>query len=284
MLVLALDTTSEKGGAAIYRDENCLALVANEGPANAYSLSLFKLVARALELAKLRPSSPAPQAGEDGAPPRSADRSECAPLAGLGAVELFAVANGPGSFTGIRVGIAAVQAWAKAFGRPVRGVSVLEAMVRAAGPDTEWAVPILDARRGEFFLGCFRRSAQRGPAGEKAQSQPQVHKMQAIGCGQAFEPEGEGWVLKPHELNTFLQERLRTAASVTCLAREHDRAALALREALPERYIWQSLPGTLLEAIARLGMEAHARGSAQEPAELHACYIRRPDAELNWRE
>jgi len=108
--------------------------------------------------------------------------------------------------------------------------------------------------------------------------------MRPIGCGQAFEPEGEGWVLRPLELKIFLQERLRAAASVTCLAREHDRAAFALREALPERYVWQSLPGALLEAIARLGLEAHARGLAQEPAELHACYIRRPDAELNWRE
>jgi len=261
MLVLALDTTNEKGGAAICRDGKCLALVANEGPANAYSISLFELVARALKQAGPWPSSTAREGG--------------AALGGLGDVELFAVANGPGSFTGIRVGTAAVQAWARAFGRPVRGVSILEAMVDAARPDTEWAVPVLDARRGEFFLGCFRRSPQPRAVQNGAQ--------QAL-RGDAYEPQGEGWVLRPNDLSIFLRERLPAGAGVTCLVREHDRAALALREGLPESYRWQSLPGTLLEAIARLGLEAHRKGMAQEPADLHASYIRRPDAELNWRE
>ena len=49
-------------------------------------------------------------------------------------IELYAAANGPGSFTGIRVGLAAALAWGKAFDRPVRGVSVLEAMVNKASP------------------------------------------------------------------------------------------------------------------------------------------------------
>jgi hypothetical protein len=77
---------------------------------------------------------------------------------------------------------------------------------------------------------------------------------------------------------------LAEGASVTCLVRESDRAALALREVLPKSYRWQIVAGTLLKAIARLGLEAHRKGTTQDPADLHACYIRRPDAELNWRE
>jgi len=71
---------------------------------------------------------------------------------------------------------------------------------------------------------------------------------------------------------------------VTYLVRESDRAALALRASLPKSYAWQTVAGTLLRAIARLGLKAHQRGITQEPGDLHACYIRRPDAELNWRE
>ena len=90
-------------------------------------------------------------------------------------------------------------------------------------------------------------------------------------------------VAKP-EAKQHRRNGLPADTGVTCLVREHDRAALALREILPESYHWQSLAGTLLDAIARLGLEAHGKGMAQKPADLHACYIRRPDAELNWRD
>src|SRR5207237_9665483 len=83
---------------------------------------------------------------------------------GLRDIELFAVATGPGSFTGLRVGLAAAQGWAQAFGRPVRGVSVLEAMVEEARPEAVWTVPVLDARWGEFCVGLFRRDGESCPA------------------------------------------------------------------------------------------------------------------------
>lgn len=272
MLVLALDTTSEKGGVAIYQDSECLTTVENRGPANVYSVSLFQMVAQALEGAGIRPSPPggtALRSTEQGAVVHPI--ADEAPLAGLSAMDLFAVANGPGSFTGIRIGTAAVQAWARAFGRPVRGVSVLEAMVEEASPNSAWAVPILDARRGEFFLGCFRRAE---PEGANPGAPPPA----------LYQPEDEGWVLSPGDLQTFLGERLTEGAEVTCLVRESDGAALALRAGLPKSYGWETVAGTLLRAIARLGLKAHQRGMTQEPQDLHACYIRRPDAEVNWRE
>jgi tRNA A37 threonylcarbamoyladenosine modification protein TsaB len=72
-------------------------------------------------------------------------------------IELFA-ANGPGSFTGICEGLTAARAWGKAFGGKSRGVSLLEALVNKARPSSAWVYTILDARRGEFFLGTFRRT------------------------------------------------------------------------------------------------------------------------------
>lgn len=240
MLILAFDTTSEHGGVAIYRDTECLASVPNQGPANIYSVSLFQMVDRALGEARAR---------------------HAIPRLGLRDIELFAAANGPGSFTGIRIGLAAAQGWAKAFDRPVKGVSALEAMVEEARPNSPGAVPILDARRGEFFLGLFRRRA-----------------------GQAsFQAEGEGWALKPDALRSFVEERVsgeRAGGAITCLVREQDRAAQALRETLPDSLRWQSVPGLLVGAIAQRALQASKEGKLNFSAELDACYILRPDAEL----
>ena len=98
-----------------------------------------------------------------------------------------------------------------------------------------------------------------------------------------FELVGEGRVLKPEALALFLAEHLPNMTSTVCLTREHDQVALALRNALPPTLRWQPVPGTLVAGIAHLAWEAHRKGQLQSPAELDAYYIRRSDAELNWR-
>jgi len=256
MLILAFDTTSETGGAGIFRDHECLAHVANDGPANRYSITLFSMVDEAIEAAQARHGVPA---------------------GGLAEMGLIAVASGPGSFTGIRVGLAAAQGWAKAFGLRVRGVSVLEALVEAAQIRTEWAVPILDARRGEFFVGLFQcllvsPATPRRPAVEApnvgALGRPPGSRLQ----------QGQGWLLKPTELGPFLASCLPEAAAVTCVVREHDRAARALCESLSSAVQRQTVAAALVAPIARLGLRDYAK--PQAAGSLDAYYIRRPDAEV----
>jgi len=181
-------------------------------------------------------------------------------------IDLIAVANGPGSFTGIRVGVAAAQGWAKALGRPVRAVSVLTAMVRQALPETPWVAPIIDARRGEFYLGLFRRA----PEGDSS-------------LCMGFAAEDPGCVLKPEALGPYLKVRIRSGEDLTCLVREHDLVVQGLRAMLPASFRWQNVSGLLLPAIALLAQEAQRQGQLQSPDELNACYVRRSDAELNWR-
>jgi len=243
MLILAVDTTSAAGGAAIYREGQCLASVDNEGPANIYSTTLFQMIDRLIAEVSAATSPP---------------------LRALAEIELFAVANGPGSFTGIRVGLAAVQAWAKVFGRPARGVSVLEALVEAARPETEIAVPVLDAHRGEFYFAAFRRTT--------SLEDPR------------FVAEGEGRVARPETVKEFIATWLGTGQGATCLVREHDQAARALVATLGASLRWRSVRGTLLPAIARLGYRAAREGTLPSPSELDAYYIRRSDAELKWKE
>jgi tRNA threonylcarbamoyl adenosine modification protein YeaZ len=243
MLILALDTTSEAGGVGVFREHECLAQIANDGPANRYSVSLFTMVDRVFEEARAR----------HGVPER-----------GLADIQMIAVASGPGSFTGIRTGLAAALGWAKAFDLPVRAVSVLEALADAARIQTEWAVPILDARRGEIFVGIFQRTSQTQDGCD--------------GWPQGPPQEDQAWILRPAELGPFLSRRLPQGAATTCVVRERDRTALALRETLPSSFRWQAVAGTLVEAVARLGFESYRSGKPQPAGSLDAYYIRRPDA------
>ena len=75
-------------------------------------------------------------------------------------VEGFAIGLGPGSFTGLRIGLATWKGLAYANRRPIAGVSSLMAMALAAAPDaSEGAllVPLLDAKKGEVYAGFYRR-------------------------------------------------------------------------------------------------------------------------------
>jgi tRNA threonylcarbamoyladenosine biosynthesis protein TsaB len=235
VLILAFNTTDEHGGAAIYRDTECLAIVANESSAS-YSITLFQMVDGLFRQTRLS----------------------------LHDIELFAVAHGPGSFTGIRIGVAAAQAWGTAFSRPVRGVSVLEAMVEEARPDTGLAVPILDARRGEFFLSLFERADSSGARWRRS----------------------EGLLAKPDAAMCLLEQAAGTVQAdraLTCIARQHDVRAQALSNDWPQ-FCWRRIPGPLVDGIARCALQAQEQGMLQSPAELDAYYIRRTDAEMKWRE
>ena len=68
----------------------------------------------------------------------------------------FTVASGPGSFTGLRVGLAAVKALAEVTGKPIATVSLLEA-VALASANNRHTLAALDAGRGEVYLGEYQR-------------------------------------------------------------------------------------------------------------------------------
>ena len=66
----------------------------------------------------------------------------------------FAVVSGPGSFTGVRVGLAAIKALAEALEKPIAAVSLLEAMA-VSGGSTGRVIAVLDAGRGEVYAGEY---------------------------------------------------------------------------------------------------------------------------------
>ncbi len=82
----------------------------------------------------------------------------------LSEVDLFALTVGPGSFTGLRIGIATLKAFAQVFDRPVAPVSSLEALAQPFIPASPVVVPCLDARLGEVFVAAFGSSPLTGGA------------------------------------------------------------------------------------------------------------------------
>jgi len=77
-------------------------------------------------------------------------------------VEVLAVASGPGSFTGLRVGLTAVKAWAELFGLKVVGVSRLEVMARGLSGTSGFVAASFDAQRGQMFGGLYKCEGERG--------------------------------------------------------------------------------------------------------------------------
>ncbi len=132
MLILAVDTGGPCGGAALLRDETVLAQCGGRSE-EGYSARIFRNVEEVLGVGGTR----------------------------LAEVELFAVAAGPGSFTGLRVGLTAVKAWAEVWGRPIAPVDGLEAVAALATEPGEFVAPVIDARRGQVYAAIYRRGAGR---------------------------------------------------------------------------------------------------------------------------
>jgi len=126
VIVLALDTTSRTGSAAVVRDGDVLAETTGD-PSKTHGERLPRDLERTLETARLEVQD----------------------------VDLLAVCTGPGSFTGLRVGIAAVQGLAVALSRPVVPVSAFEALVRAGVQGDSLVAPWIDAQRGEVFAAVY---------------------------------------------------------------------------------------------------------------------------------
>ncbi len=90
----------------------------------------------------------------------------------LASLDLLAVGIGPGSFTGVRVGLATAKGLALASGKPLRGVVSLRTMARGAyGADVPLVAPVLDAYKGEVYSALYAYSA----AGEIEQRLAPLH-------------------------------------------------------------------------------------------------------------
>jgi len=129
VIVLSIDTCDLRGSVAVLQDQAILGLSAHE-TTEEYSSWLLPAVNALLEKAGLR----------------------------MDDVGGYAAAAGPGSFTGVRVGLTSVKAWAEVYGKPVAGVSRLEAFAAESRRASNCVAAFVDAQRGQVFGGVYRRN------------------------------------------------------------------------------------------------------------------------------
>ncbi len=161
----------------------------------------------------------------------SADRT-------LDQVDLVAVTKGPGSFTGVRIGVATAKSLAWALNARLAAVSTLAAMAAdllAQAPERDLAVPVLDARRGEVFAAVYRRQGPWvAPVAEPACATPAVWWARLLQCvddveAPAYGGEGVGLLVgQGAELRPELLARGEPAPRAWAAAHPATARALAL--------------------------------------------------------
>lgn len=129
MKIFAVDTSSQVASAAICDDDKLICEITLNNKLT-HSQTLMPIIKDVFEKSELEPND----------------------------IDIFAVADGPGSFTGLRIGVTTVKGLAHAAEKPVIGVNTLEAMCYNLPFCPHIIVPVMDARRGEVYNGFYRFS------------------------------------------------------------------------------------------------------------------------------
>jgi tRNA threonylcarbamoyladenosine biosynthesis protein TsaB len=233
MYVLALDTTTRDGSVALVDEHQIIA----ERRGDARRTHAERLPAELLALADAHGLS-------------------------LSGIDVFAVAAGPGSFTGLRIGIATIQGLALTTGRRIVGVSALEALAQSAarGPGA-FVAAWMDARRRDVFAALYR-----------------VVDAPPFSPERLVEVEG-AIVDDPATTLSRWGSHLREA-KVTFVG---DGAVLYADAISNHRAMgWEVLPEPplLAGAVGRMAVARAERGDTIHPSTIHPLYVRRPDAEV----
>ncbi len=162
----------------------------------------------------------------------------------IGDIELIAVSVGPGSFTGLRVGLSIAKGFAISMGCPVVGVSTLEALAFVAGPREGAICPILDARKGEVYGAAFRHAGGNLVRLVDDRAAAPEGLAAAVGTagvllGDGVEPYRALWVEKfggQVEILPFAEYHPRGLAVAVCGRRLYERSGREDVAALAPRY------------------------------------------------
>lgn len=238
LLILSLDTTTRAGSVAIADDDRVLAAHAGD-PTRTHGERLPGEIDAVLADAGIARS----------------------------ALDLLVVASGPGAFTGLRIGLAAMQGLAMVLNRPIVGVSALDALawtVLASGiegahgtDDRGKAVATwMDARRGEVFSALYR-STPRAEMPWSMAAEPAVGSPDAILASQPFDRA---------EPTVFIGDGARRYADT--IGGAAACWAVSLEEPL------------LAPALTWIGRRLAAGSHTTLPHALQPLYVRRPDAEI----
>jgi len=218
VIVLAIDTASRSCSVAVL-DGNAVMAEINDVSGQTHSRHLMGMVDQAVSMS----------------------------VGQMARIDGLAVTQGPGSFTGLRIGISTAKGLAEAAGKPLVGVSSLQALAWQVFPSDVMVIPMLDARRKEVYAARYIREGE---------------TFQMVGAEQARSPEaavdgidmpcllvGDGAVAYADRLGMVLGGRMQLAlpfqhmiraSTVAFLGREKLTEARDERMTLTPRYLRQS--------------------------------------------
>ncbi|MFA4886319.1 MAG: tRNA (adenosine(37)-N6)-threonylcarbamoyltransferase complex dimerization subunit type 1 TsaB, partial [Desulfotomaculaceae bacterium] len=167
----------------------------------------------------------------------------------------IAVSEGPGSFTGLRIGMSTAKALAQVLGLPVTGISTLETLAYPLAGQYGLVCPILNARKNEVYTAVYDHTNKLTVAGPMAVQPEQLAKL-LLELGRPVIFAGDG--VSPYA--SLLKERLGELAGFAPLSANFPRGA----------------------AVAELGLNAFRKGLGASPLALRPQYIRPSEAEAAW--
>jgi tRNA threonylcarbamoyladenosine biosynthesis protein TsaB len=223
MKILALDTATQSCSVAIVDDESLLAELTRVN-SKTHSRHLMDLINTVCRIADLK--------AED--------------------MDGFAVTIGPGSFTGLRIGISAIKGLAFSFGKPVVGVSSLDALAWQCAQSAYLICPLLDARKKEVYACRYRFK------------------------NNELKKDGTEKVASPAEAVRGIREPSIFVGNAVQLYRENVSAELG---ELAHFAAWGQ-HSIRASSIAWLSMTGFYRQQTDDVALLIPQYIRKPDAEV----
>ena len=217
--ILAIDTATNSGGTALSRNGEVIASLMVKAPLQ-YAEKILSLVDFMLDQYK-----------------RKFEEMDC-----------FAVANGPGSFTGVRIGIATVKGFCQGLNKPVVGISTLEALAYRFRWAHSRVAPMIDARRHQIYGAMFRFNGSQMELEQKEQVSSPAQWLQGI-SGQECVFVGDG-------------------------AQLYKETIVATH---PEARVLET-DNRVLESLCQIAYQRFQETKTQSAQELKANYIRPSDA------
>ncbi len=172
-----------------------------------------------------------------------------------------AVAVGPGSFTGLRIGITTAKMLGRIFSIPVKGISTLEIM--AAGAEGDYILPLLDARRKRVYYSFYQRNENHNDFFLK-----EINKAASAAISEL-----------PTILSEYKNKEITILGEMTAEVRQVlEQSDFLVKQAAAERNF------TRAAVLARLGQDYINSGREDDIYQLKPAYLKQPQAEINWQQ
>ena len=173
------------------------------------------------------------------------------------ALEGWAVSLGPGSFTGLRIGVSTVKGLAFASGKSVAGVPTLDGLAAQISPTPYLICPVLDARKKEVYTAFYRYNKK--------------DLLVRLSDYQAINPDV--LIKEVKEKTIFIGNGVKTYGEI-------------LRKALPSFALFPAIPLHLLHEsmVTKLGLDLLLKKDYLDISTFTPIYVRPSEAEIKWQE